>query len=48
MNKDLSYKKGARSLKEAQSAAETEHQSLLTNAKEEYTQLREKLNEVLL
>jgi F-type H+-transporting ATPase subunit b len=46
MNRDLSYKKGAL-LKEAQSAAETEHQRLLTNAKEEYAQLRKKLNEAL-
>jgi F-type H+-transporting ATPase subunit b len=42
MNRDLSHKKDSL-LKEAQSAAETERQRLLTNAKEEYTKLREKV-----
>lgn len=46
LHKDLSHKKDSL-IKEAQAAAETERLRLLTNAKEEYTRLRKKLNESL-
>lgn len=46
LHRDLSHKKDSL-IKDAQSAAETERQRLLTKAKQEYTNLRKKLNESL-